>query len=90
MVGCVRAFLISRWIIQDDTYDFVYNDTERNPSEEREDDHGSYNVIFQELAKFTGIAKGIQKILEASDNVLGVFLALFLGKEILTICLKCA
>ena len=54
-----------------------------------EDNHGPYNVVFQELAKFTGIAEGVQKILEASDNVLGVFLALFLGKEILTnYCLR--
>ena len=81
--------MISRWIIPDDTYNSVYNDTERNPSEEREDNHGPYNVVFQELAKFTGIAEGVQKILEASDNVLGVFLALFLGKEILTnYCLR--
>ena len=62
------------------TYDSVYNDTERNPNDERKENHGSCNVNFQELAKFTRTAKAGQKRLYKS--VLGIFRTRFLEKQI--------
>ena len=52
------------------TYNPVNDDTNRYPSDERENDDGSYNVVFQKLSKFTGVSKSIVKILKTSDKIL--------------------
>ena len=67
------------------TYDSVYHDTERNPNDERKENHGSCNVNFQELAKFTGTAKGGPKRLYKSVKVLSMFRTRFLEKQIVSL-----